>query len=207
MPLPPPRVPRLLMRVWDAPTRLFHWAIVLLIICSYVTFRLGRMGLHDLSGDALLALLLFRLAWGVIGSDTSRLSAYLRSPLAGLARSEPDAEIGHAAAGGWIVLAMLLALGAAVVTGLLALRPGMAASSWPRVHAISFYVLLALIVLHLASLAAYAASGRRELVQLMVTGKKRLPAATRQPRLSSPALALAVLAIAAGLVWALIRFA
>ena len=204
MPLPPPRVPRLLMRVWDAPTRLFHAATVLLIIYSTITFRLGRMELHDLGGEVLLALLVFRLIWGVIGSDTSRLSAYLRNPLAELGGRGVDAEIGHNAAGGWIVLAMLLALAASAVTGLLALRPDAAMATW---HAASFYALLVLIALHLASLIAYAASGRRDLVTLMVTGKKRLPAAMRQPRLSSPLLAVLVLAIAAGLVWAFIRFA
>lgn len=213
MPLPPPRVPRLLMRVWDAPVRLFHVAAVVLIACAYATYHLGRMDLHGLAGDALLALLLFRLAWGFVGSETARFSAYLVNPLAGLARRrEPDSETGHGAAGGWIVLVLLLALAAECVTGISAARagaaPGALGGGWPAsAHAGGFYVLLALLALHLVSLAACAAAGRQGLVQLMVTGKKRLPAATRQPRLSSPILALALLAVAAGLAWALARLA
>ena len=225
MPLPPPRVPRLLMRVWDAPTRLFHWTVVLLVIVSYTTVQLDRMDLHMLSGYATAALLLFRLAWGFIGSDTSRFSRFLKSPLAGLrhlaqfARREPDTEIGHNAAGGWMVLAMLACLGVQVGTGLfsnddvltkgpLAYHVSKATSDWlSHIHSVNFYVLLALIALHILAILAYAMLKRQDLVRPMVTGKKRLPAATRQPHLSSPALAAVVLAFAAALVWALVRFA
>lgn len=225
MPLPPPRVPRLLMKVWDAPTRLFHWAVVLLIICSYVSNRLDRMELHMLFGYAMLTLLLFRLTWGFIGSDTSRFSKFLRSPVAGLqhlaqfGRREPDVEIGHNAAGGWMVLAMLASLFVQVGTGLFSnddvltkgplahLVSKQTSDALSRVHEINFYVLLALIALHILAILAYAAVKRQDLVRPMVTGKKRLPAATRQPRLASPALAAIVLAVAAGLVWALVSFA
>lgn len=222
MPLPPPRVPRLLMRVWDAPTRLFHGAVILVIICSYVTSRLGRMELHVLFGYALLTLLLFRLAWGFVGSHTARFGRYLKSPMAGLRRlapGAPDAEIGHNAAGGPLVLAMLLALGVEVGTGLFSNAGGVAYALLARsvsaatgdwlshAHAITFDVLLGLVALHVLMILAYAATKRHGLVRLMVTGKKRLPAATRQPRLASPVLAALVLAIAAGLVWVLVRFA
>ena len=114
---PPPRTPMLLMRVWDAPTRLFHWA-------DRAADRLQlrqhqpRTGsqLHYLSGETVLTLLLFRLVWGFVGSETSRFGKFVRSPVAGLqhlatfGKREPDREIGHNAAGGWMVLLMLLAL-------------------------------------------------------------------------------------------------
>jgi cytochrome b len=225
MPLPPPRVPRLLMKVWDAPTRLFHWAVVLLVICSYVSNKLDRMTLHMLFGYTMLTLLLFRLAWGFIGSDTSRFSKFLTNPVEGLrhlarfARREPDTEIGHNAAGGWMVLLMLLDLGVQVGTGLFSnddvLAKGPLAhlvskktsDAISQIHTINFYVLLGLIALHILAVLAYAVVKRQDLVRPMVTGKKRLPAATRQPRLASPALAVVVLACAAVLVWALVSLA
>ncbi len=222
---PKPRVPNLLMRVWDAPTRLFHWAIVVLMTFSYVCAIREWNQLHFLSGYTVLTLLLFRLAWGFVGSETSRFRQFLRSPGAGLAhlaafgKREPDTEIGHNAAGGWMVLAMLLALFVQVGTGLfsnndidakgpLAHWVSKGASDWlSGVHAASFYVLLGLVVLHILAIIAYAAVKRHDLVRAMVTGKKRLPANLRQPRFASPLLAAGILAVAAGAVWVLVCFA
>ncbi len=222
---PQPRVPNLLMRVWDAPTRLFHWAIVLLVAFSYVCAQREWTQLHFLSGYVVLALLLFRLAWGFVGSETSRFRQFLRSPIAGLrhlaafGKREPDTEIGHNAAGGWMVLAMLLALLVQVGSGLfsnndidakgpLAHRVSKATSDWlSGLHATSFYVLLGLVALHVVAIVAYAVFKRHDLLRAMVTGKKRLPANLRQPRFASPVLAAAILAVAAGAVWLLVRLA
>jgi cytochrome b len=105
------------VRIWDAPIRLFHWALVILVGCAWLTQEFGRMELHFLCGYSILTLLLFRLAWGFAGSDTARFSRFLKSPfaalrhLANLHRREPDTEIGHNAAGGWMVLLMLGLLG------------------------------------------------------------------------------------------------
>lgn len=222
---PQPRVPNLLMRVWDAPTRLFHWAIVLLMTFSYVCAQREWNQLHFLSGYTVLALLLFRVAWGFVGSETSRFRQFLRSPVAGLrhlaafGKRQPDTEIGHNAAGGWAVLAMLLALLVQVGTGLfsnndidakgpLAHRVSKATSDWlSGLHVMSFYVLLGLVVIHILAIIAYAVFDRHDLVRAMVTGKKRLPANLRQPRFASPFLAAAILAVAAVAVWVLVRFA
>src|SRR4051812_3867701 len=81
---PPPRIPMLMMRVWDAPTRLFHWAIVLLIITSYVSVQNEWVQIHYFAGYSMLTLLLFRLVWGFVGSETSRFRKFLRSPAEGL---------------------------------------------------------------------------------------------------------------------------
>ena len=68
------------MLVWDLPTRLFHWLTVALVAAAYVTLRLNWMTWHALAGEALLALLLFRVAWGLVGSDTARFARFLASP-------------------------------------------------------------------------------------------------------------------------------
>ena len=219
-----PRVPNLLMRVWDAPTRLFHWAVVLLLAFSYLSIQLGWIELHFLSGYTLLTLILFRIVWGFVGSETSRFRNFLRSPLAGLAhlaqfrRREPDTEIGHNAAGGWMVLALLLFIATQIATGLfsndqfayqgpLAHNVARTTSDWiTGLHALNFNIILGLTALHIAAIIAYAAVKRHNLVGPMITGKKRLPATMRQPRFTSPFLALGVLACSAGAVWLLVRF-
>ncbi len=220
-----PRVPNLLMRVWDAPTRLFHWAIVALIAFSYVSIQKDWLQLHLWSGYTILALLLFRLVWGFVGSETSRFRQFLRSPIEGLRHlasfggpRAPDTEIGHNAAGGWMVLAMLAVLLFQTGTGLFAgddtgpIGPlshylTRATGEWVAgIHALSFYVVLGLVVLHIVAIVAYAVVKRHDLVRAMVTGKKRLPATMRQPRFASPVLALGVLAGSAALVGLLVRF-
>ena len=212
---------RLPMRIWDLPTRLFHWLIVLLIIVSYVSVRENRMDVHLLSGYTVLTLLLFRLVWGFVGSDTSRFVRFLRSPFAALrhlstfAKRVPDDQVGHNEAGGWMVLVMLLDLTFQVGTGLCSNDD--AATEGPLAkyvgkewsdrlsgyHAINFNILLVLIGLHVLAVVCYAVIKRHDLVRPMFTGKKRLPAATRAPRMASPILAIVILLVAGAAVWAL----
>jgi cytochrome b len=197
-------------RVWDLPTRLFHWLIVVLLAGSWITQRLDRMGWHLWCGYAVFAALLFRLAWGVIGSDTARFSQFLKSPIAGLRhladlrRRGPGHDVGHNAAGGWMVLVLLVLLCVQVATGLcandqistqgpLADAVGSANSDWlSHVHAVNFRLIEAAVALHLLAILVYRLRGR-SLVWPMITGTKRLPAATRPPRMASLWRALPVL--------------
>ena len=70
------------VKVWDGWVRLFHWSTVLLLIASYVTAKLRWIEWHMLSGGLLLGLVLFRLAWGVVGSETARFAQFLAGPRA-----------------------------------------------------------------------------------------------------------------------------
>jgi cytochrome b len=207
------------IKVWDVPTRLFHWALVLLIPLSYVSVETNRMELHFLSGYAILALLLFRLAWGIFGSDTARFARFVRTPLEGLRHLAaflergPDSEVGHNAAGGWMVLVMLGLLLVQTLTGLgsnddflnegpLAKHLGKALSDRISVvHAINFKLILAAIVCHILAIAAYAVFRRHNLVMPMISGWTRLDRVVEAPKLRNPILALALLAVAGGLVW------
>ena len=207
------------MRVWDLPIRLFHWGLVAVLLTSYLSVTFNQMDLHLLSGYAIATLLLFRVAWGIVGSDTARFARFLHSPLAGLRHlvqfraAGPDTEVGHNAAGGWMVVGMLLLLGAQVGTGLYANDDG--ATEGPLAHLVSkgasdalsgwhgfiFNLILAVVALHLCALLAYRMIKRHDLVRPMITGKKRLPATTKAPRMASTALAGALLALAAVVVW------
>lgn len=207
-----------LRRVWDAPTRLFHWAIVVLVGASWLTQREGWMDQHVLCGYSTATLLLFRLIWGFIGSDTARFTRFLKSPFAALRhvvqvyRREPDHEIGHNAAGGWMVLVMLGLLCVQVGTGLcandevsvqgpLAEAVGPANSDWfSHIHAVNFRLIEAAIALHVLAILTYRVLRGHRLVWPMVTGNKPLPDTLPAPRMASPVKAIGALCAAAGLV-------
>ena len=206
------------VRVWDVPTRLFHWLIVGLFGLSWLSASRGWMDLHFLSGYGIVALLLFRLAWGFVGSETSRFVHFVKSPLAALRqlarlhRREPDTTVGHNAAGGWMVMLILALLGVQVATGLCANDDGntegpllkYAGKDWSdwlsHIHALNFTLIKAAIVLHMLAILAYYVLKRHNLVGPMITGRKHLPLGTAAPALASPVRAGVLLAVAAALV-------
>jgi cytochrome b len=209
---------KLSIRIWDAPVRLFHWLLVVLIVALYASQFLDLMWLHYRLGEVTLSLLIFRLLWGFFGSDTARFAAFLKPPRAALAhladfrRGTGGASVGHNPAGGWMVLLLLVLLFAQGLSGLFAradrnsagpLNHFLAKPASDLVsafHSWNFYVLLAAIIVHLLAIIAYAVIRRENLLRPMISGKKRLPAATRAPRLASPLRALALYLLAAAIV-------
>jgi cytochrome b len=206
------------MKVWDLPVRIFHWAIVALILAAWVTQHFNRMDIHMWIGEWILALLLFRIVWGFIGSDTARFSRFLRSPvaalrhLAHLRRREPDHEIGHNAAGGWMVLLMLALIAVQTATGLFSNDDSDTEgplmhliskdqSNWlSHIHYLNFKAIEALIVLHILAIITYAVLKRQNLVRPMLTGTKLMPEDAAPPRLVNPLWALLTLAVTFGMV-------
>lgn len=184
-------------RVWDLPTRAFHWALAACIVGSIVTASIGgnAIGWHFRFGYAILALVLFRLVWGFAGPRYARFSSFPPSPAAALAylrgRSGPGA--GHNPLGAFSVYALLLALAVQVGTGLFAnddimwegpLRPlvSNAASEWlTRAHRINRLVVIGLIALHLAAVAFYAFVKKERLVRAMIDGDRDVDAALSPP--------------------------
>ena len=114
------------VRVWDLPTRVFHWALVLGVIAQAITGLVGgdAMAWHLRVGYSVLALLLFRLFWGLVGGRWSRFRAFAYSPqsvldyLKGRGRGKPEHGVGHSPLGAGSVFAMLLFLLAQVASGL-----------------------------------------------------------------------------------------
>jgi cytochrome b len=213
-----------IVRVWDAPVRLFHWLAAALVLAAYVTWRLNWMVWHARVGVALLALLLFRLTWGVFGSDTARFSRFLTSPRTAAQHlryalvREPDHQIGHNPAGGWMVILLLLLLIAETLTGiyvandiadvgpLTELVPAPVADAIDASHTILWEALLAAIALHLLAIAGYAVAKGQNLVRPMITGMKILPASLPAPRIASPVRAALLLAACAAAAAALAEF-
>jgi cytochrome b len=215
------------VKVWDGWVRLFHWGIVACIAVSYVSAQRDAWTIHYAAGYTLLALLLFRIAWGLVGSENARFAAFIRSPLAALRelahfpRREPDTATTHNPAGAWMVLLLLAMLLVQAVSGLftnhdvgftysqhgpLANAVAEETSEWASgLHVRFVNLLLAAIGLHVAAVLAYAVVKRQDLVRPMVTGTKRLPESTPAPRHGPLLLGLALLAAAAMAVWGITR--
>ena len=189
------------VKVWDGWVRLFHWSTVLLLIASYVTAKLRWIEWHMLSGGLLLGLVLFRLAWGFVGSETARFSQFLAGPRAAMRHfaslrrgAEAEAHPGHNPAGGWMVMALLGLLLVQGTTGLfsddaelyrgafadwIGYDASQVASTW---HQRLFDLLLIAIGLHVAAIAVYRVAFGRRLVGAMLTGRTAMPAGTTPPR-------------------------
>jgi cytochrome b len=211
--------------IWDLPTRLFHWSLVPLIAAAWWTQEQDDSELHARIGYAVLTLLLFRLAWGFVGSDTSRFASFIRGPrsailyLRELFGSAPAAgHVGHNPVGGYSVASMLLCLAIQTGTGLFLyddeffwgplndLVSQDTAEFLHEVHELNFNLLLALIALHIAAILFYRFGKGHHLVWPMISGKAELPGGTARPRIANPWLALPLLLVSAGLVFALLTF-
>lgn len=213
------------VRVWDLPTRLFHWLLVACVAGSLVSGYVGGGAIdwHARFGYVLLALLLFRLVWGFVGGHWSRFASFVRSPRSVAAylrgQAHPDHLVGHNPLGAGSVLAILLVLLAQVATGLVnddeisfqgplyPLVSSRLASAAHTFHAWGQWLVIALVVLHLAAIAWYGLRKRQNLVRPMVLGDKELaaPAASSRDDAASRILAAVVLAACAGLVVWIVR--
>jgi cytochrome b len=199
------------IQIWDLPVRLFHWLTVILVAAAYITWRCNWMDWHVYTGEALLTLVIFRIAWGVIGSDTARFAHFLGSPraalhhLARLFRAEPDNQPGHNPAGAWMVLLFLALLLGQTLTGIIDnndvadagpltdIMPAALSNLIDNLHTWLWNTLLIAIALHVSVIALYAAVKRQNLLRPMLTGRKDLPAGTAPPRIVSPLRAVLVL--------------
>lgn len=211
--------------VWDVPTRAFHWLAVVLIVGAYATARMNRMDWHARLGYALLAALLFRILWGVVGGQTARFASFLGSPraaarhLAHLFRRERDRQVGHNPAGAWMVVALLALMLAQTLSGLYVQNdiadegpltevvPAALASFVEDAHDRWLWDMLVVAVgIHLAAIAVHALVKRQDLVRPMISGRKRLPAGTPAPAMQGAARALITLACSLVVVIALVRW-
>ncbi|WP_421709516.1 cytochrome b/b6 domain-containing protein [Algihabitans sp.] len=212
------------VRVWDLPTRIFHWSLVALVLSSYLTGEFWRgvdMYWHKLSGYAILTLVVFRLVWGVVGTRHAQFGSFLRPPgeIISYLSGRSSGYVGHNPLGGLSVLLLLAVLLLQAVTGLFAsddifvegpladLVSGATVDRMTSLHHLAFDLLLALIALHLAAIAFYEAAKGQRLVRAMFSGRKQAEdtAAGGSVAVSLAGLrGLAVLVVAAAAVAALV---
>lgn len=202
-------------RVWDLPTRLFHWTLVVLVVCSIVTVKLGGLWMdwHMRSGYAILALVLFRVVWGFLGNRYARFSTFVRPPavIMGYLRGQVAHGAGHSPLGALSVLAMLGVLLLQASTGLFSNDGNFTEGPLARlvssalgerlstVHRWGEWAIYGLVGLHLAAVAYYSVFRSLGLVRPMITGVR--PGADAPPGeddLALRARALVLAALAAG---------
>jgi len=208
------------VRVWDLPTRLFHWALAALVACSVVTVKLGGfwMDWHMRSGYAILALVLFRILWGFAGSRYALFSSFVRRPaeVVGYLRGQMEHGAGHSPLAAVSVLALLGVLLVQASTGLFSndgnftegplarLVSSATGERLSTVHRFGEWALYALVGLHIAAIAYYTTYRKVALVRPMITGDRLdVEAPSADDGLATRLRALA-LAVVAGAVVALV---
>ncbi len=213
------------VRVWDLPLRLFHWALVLAVTGAIASAQVPGVppDWHPRFGYAVLALLLFRLAWGLVGSRWARFSSWRPTPTRVLAywrgQPHPDDRVGHSPLGALALIGLLVVLVAQVATGLVSddeiafvgplnhlvsTATSLAATGWHK-H-LGKLLVLALVVLHLAAVFYYLLVRRENLISPMVHGDKQVgvPAVGSRDDARLRLWALVWAALAAAAVWQLL---
>ncbi|QXZ08920.1 cytochrome b/b6 domain-containing protein [Comamonas sp. Y33R10-2] len=212
---------RFKVRIWDLPTRLFHWLLAVCIVALVVTAKLGgnAMNWHLILGQVVLALLIFRLLWGLVGGYWSRFGSFIPSPVAlkRYVRGESTTQdrAGHNPLGALSVIAMLMVLIAQIASGLMSddeiafsgpltrFVSGELISQATNYHAHwGQYLIYGLIALHLLAVIGYSFKGHK-LVPAMVTGDKLLnePATPAHDSAGTRLLAAVLAVIASGASW------
>ena len=210
------------VRIWDLPTRLFHWALALTTVALFITAKIGgnAMSWHFRLGHLMLALLMFRLLWGILGGRWSRFTSFLYSParlwryLTGRPHSQD--EVGHSPVGALSVFALLGLLLVQVTTGLLSDDEIAFAGPLTRFvdgrwveWATSYhktwgqYLLMGLVGTHLVAIAFYVWIRRHRLVGPMLHGDKALHLLVPPSRddVMTRGLALVLWALCLGVAW------
>ncbi len=181
------------VRVWDPLVRIFHWGLAGGFAIAFVTED-DLLGPHVWAGYLVLALIAFRLVWGLVGPRYARWAAFVRSPgetlayLRDIARFRAKRHLGHNPAGGAMVVALLLALAATGLSGLAlygaqelsgplaALMQGLPAAwahTLEEIHEVAANLTLVLVVTHVAGVVLASLQHRENLVRSMITGYKR----------------------------------
>ncbi|MEH0166357.1 cytochrome b/b6 domain-containing protein [Roseateles microcysteis] len=215
------------VRVWDLPTRLFHWALVLCVFGSVVSAKVGgnAMVWHMRLGYAVLALVAFRILWGLVGGRWSRFTHFIYSPASifRYLRRKPNAgerfDVGHNPLGGLSVLAMLAWLLLQIGSGLIAddeiattgplirFVSGDASLAWTGYHkSWGQWGIFALTGLHIAAILYYRFGHGHDLIGPMLSGDKKLSCGAQASRdtLATRVFALTLLLACAAAVYLMV---
>jgi len=180
------------LKIWDLPTRVFHWLLVLSFIAAYVTNWLGvsYFTYHLWAGYFVIILLVFRILWGVVGTHHAQFVNFVRHPIESvtyalhLTKGKAKSYPGHNPLGALMVLTLLLVLLLQAVTGLFAndeifnIGPLYGYISHElslkltAVHKELFYWILGAVGIHVGAVFFYVFVKRENLIKAMITGKK-----------------------------------
>lgn len=206
-------------RIWDLPTRVFHWSLLIALVCAFITAKIGgnAMVWHMRIGLFIGSLLMWRVIWGFVGGHHSRFFNFLHSPQRVIAylqgKANPAWSAGHNPLGAFSVFALLAVLLGQFATGLIAddeiantgplsrfvsMATALSATGWHKHY--GEWVLLTLVGVHVAAILFYTFGKKESLVKPMLDGDKLLEAAVPHSRddAKSRALALGAWFICAG---------
>ena len=202
------------VRVWDLPTRSFHWLLAACVVGSVISAKIGgnAMVWHFRFGYVVFTLLAFRILWGLVGGRWSRFASFIYAPgtvvryLRGQARPDEHLDVGHSPLGALSVFGLLALLAAQVGTGLFAdddisntgplikFVSGATSSLLTKWHKnVGQWLIIALVLLHIGAVVFYLVKKNRNLVRPMLTGDKLLPAQVPASVDHLPSRALALL--------------
>ncbi len=169
-----------LVRVWDPFVRLFHWSQVALIGAAWLTDD-GPKWLHENAGYLLAALVAARLVWGIVGSRHARFSDFVRGPRAvaryldDLSHGRERRHLGHNPAGGAMIVALLTAVAATILTGWLQTTDMFwGSTAMEKTHEAAAILVLVLAAIHVAGVVFESLRHHENLMGAMIHGRKRL---------------------------------
>ncbi len=217
--------------VWDMPTRLYHWGQAALVTLSLLTgfiIPTDWFNVHVVLGTLIAVLLLFRVVWGLFGTEYSRFASFIFHPrevaahLGAVIRRTPRPHLGHNPAGAVMVTVLMAVIAALIASGYITLggayKEGPLATLFSfatgeragGLHSLLAYGLIGLVSLHLLGVLLESRLSGENLIRAMIDGAKRKTAAKppAQPRQARPltagvAMLLVVYAASFGLVWSL----
>jgi cytochrome b len=167
------------VRVWDRVVRSFHWSLVLSFGVAWFTAH-SSGGVHHWAGYAAAGLISMRLVWGVLGTPYARFSQFVRDPktvmryLFSIIAGREARYIGHNPAGGMMVLALIATMAVTALTGWTMTTDTYFGVQWVEwMHSLAADGLLMLVLVHIGGVALASFRHRENLVQAMVTGRKR----------------------------------
>ena len=210
------------VRIWDLPTRIFHWALFVCVVGLIITGNVGGnlMPWHFRFGYCVMTLLLFRFVWGVFGGKWSRFASFIYAPSTVIAylkgQGKPEHSAGHNPLGAGSVFALLGFLALQVATGLISddeitnqgplsrfvSNARVSLATWWHKD-VGKWVIAALIVLHIAAILFYLYKKKENLIKPMLHGDKEMPLPVQPSKddAASRGVALGVLAVCATFVW------
>lgn len=174
------------IRIWDTPVRIVHWLLAVLVPSMWLTAQNKLWDVHKSVGVAIILLVVFRIVWGFVGTDTARFASFVKGPRAVLAylRGERKQAIGHSPLGALSVLALFAAILTQATLGLFSGDPfdgptgalnhlvgARTAQTLTEWHEVFWYVVYGLVALHLGAIAYYTLVRRQVLIRAMITGK------------------------------------
>lgn len=167
------------LRVWDLPTRVFHWSLVASFATAFITAESEKLrDIHVIAGYTIAGLLVFRLLWGFIGGGYSRFAQFLPTPrklvdyLKSLMEGRPQHHVGHNPAGA-VAIFLLLGFGLVAAASGWATYQDVGGHFMEELHEGASNGMMAIVVIHIAGVVVSSWLHHENLVLAMITGWKK----------------------------------